>query len=118
MGGAAAILAAAERPFAAAVTFYGNGVTEGSFGAPPLTELITLVRGGWLGLYGEMDEWIPADEVDALEAAALKAHCHTELVRYPGAGHGFNCDERESFHAASATDAWRRTLEFLSEFAQ
>ena len=31
---------------------------------------------------------------------------------YP-AGHGFNCDERGSYHASSSKTAWERTLEWL-----
>jgi carboxymethylenebutenolidase len=30
------------------------------------------------------------------------------------AGHGFNCDERASYHEPSAALARRRTLDFLS----
>jgi len=32
---------------------------------------------------------------------------------YPGAGHGFFCNDRPSFHADAAKDAWQRTLDFL-----
>jgi len=45
----------------------------------------------------------------ALEAAP--APC--EVVRYPGAGHGFHCDARSSYVADAATDAWARTLAWL-----
>ena len=34
---------------------------------------------------------------------------------YPEAGHGFFCNERQSYHADSATDAWEK---FKSFFAQ
>ena len=34
----------------------------------------------------------------------------TEVVRYPGAAHGFHCDARADYHEASAKDAWARTL--------
>ena len=33
---------------------------------------------------------------------------------YPGAGHGFGCDERGSFDAAAAAQATERTLSFLA----
>ena len=33
---------------------------------------------------------------------------------YPGAQHGFGCDERASFSAPDAALAQRRTLEFLA----
>jgi carboxymethylenebutenolidase len=37
-------------------------------------------------------------------------------VRYPEADHGFHCDQRASYHAASARDAWRRTLEWFGRY--
>ena len=36
-----------------------------------------------------------------------------DIVRYPDAGHWFNCDQRPSYHEASAKDAWTRALSFL-----
>jgi carboxymethylenebutenolidase len=114
MGGSAALLAAAKRPIAAAVTFYGTGIADGAFGGPPLTDLVREVNGAWLGLYGDSDEYIPKEEVDALQLAAADAPGRAEVHRYAQAGHGFNCDARPSFHAEAAADAWKRTLDFLS----
>jgi carboxymethylenebutenolidase len=34
---------------------------------------------------------------------------------YRGAGHGFSCDERGSFHQASHTVARERTIAFLRQ---
>jgi carboxymethylenebutenolidase len=43
----------------------------------------------------------------------------TDIVRYPEAGHGFNCDDRpDAFHEPSATDAWRRTLAWFDEYLE
>ena len=65
----------------------------------------------WLGLYGDLDQGIPVDEVEALRRVTAKAPVPTEIVRYADAGHGFNCNDRpDAFHAASAADAWQRTL--------
>ncbi|GAB3153458.1 hypothetical protein FLX08_34985 [Microbispora hainanensis] len=47
---------------------------------------------------------------DALGAAAVRH----EIVEYPGAGHGFLCDRRDTFDAAAAGDAWRRVRELLA----
>ena len=33
-----------------------------------------------------------------------------EIVRYPGAQHGFNCDQRPSYNPGAAADAWPRAL--------
>ena len=65
----------------------------------------------WLGLYGDLDQGIPVDEVEALRRVTAKAPVPTEIVRYADAGHGFKCNDRpDAFHAASAADAWQRTL--------
>jgi carboxymethylenebutenolidase len=111
MGGTVALMAGTEHVLGAAVTFYGGGVTTGRFGFPPLVEAAPNLRSPWLGLFGDEDQGIPVDDVEALREAAAAAKVDTQVVRYAGAGHGFNNDEREdAYHAASAVDAWRRML--------
>ena len=114
MGGTVALATAVERRIGAAVTFYGGGVTKGRFGLPALVELAPRLRVPWLGLYGDLDSGIPVDEVEALRATAASSGAPTEVVRYADADHGFNCDRRASYHAASATDAWQRMLDFFT----
>jgi carboxymethylenebutenolidase len=116
MGGTVALFAAAEWRLAAAVTFYGGGVAQGRFGLPSLLDLAPELRSPWLGLYGDLDQGIPVDEVEALRRVAATAPVPTEIVRYAEAGHGFNCNDRpDAFHEASAADAWRRTLAWFDE---
>lgn len=110
MGGNVALVTAVRRDVGAAVSFYGGGVGAGRFGFRPLIEEAADLRAPWLGLYGDLDQGIPVEEVEQLRAAAASSGQETELVRYPDAGHGFNCDQRDSYHAASAADAWARTL--------
>ena len=113
MGGTLAMFTATEHQIGAAVTFYGGGVTRGRFGLAPLVELAPKLRAPWLGLYGDRDQGIPVDEVEQLRTAAAQSGRPTELVRYPQAEHGFNCDRRSSFHAESAADAWARMLSWF-----
>lgn len=110
MGGSVVMLAAARHALGAAVTFYGGGVTAGRFGMPPLVELAPELKTPWLGLFGDADQSIPSDQVEALREAAKQASVPTEVVRYPEAEHGFHCDDRDSYHEVSAKDAWKRTL--------
>ncbi len=110
MGGTVALWAAAEHALGAAVTWYGGGVAKGRFGMPSLVELAPRLQTPWLGLYGDLDTGIPVDEVEQLRDAAATAEVPTEVVRYAGAGHGFNCDVRESYHEPSARDGWERML--------
>lgn len=113
LGGTIALLAGAARPLGAAVSFYGGGIDQGRFGAPPLVELAPALQTPWLGCYGDQDAGIPTDGVERLREAAARAPVDTEVVRYPDAGHGFHCDARSSYHEASAHDAWARTLAWL-----
>jgi carboxymethylenebutenolidase len=116
MGGTVSLLVDTERQLGAAVTYYGGGVKEGRFGFPPLVDVAPKLKAPWLGLFGDQDQGIPVDQVEELRAAAATSGQPTEVVRYPDAGHGFNCDLRDSYHPASAKDAWRRTLEWFAKY--
>jgi carboxymethylenebutenolidase len=115
MGGSISYLAAARHPVGAAVSFYGGGIGEGRFGIPPLVELAPLLQSPWLGIFGDRDETIRVDQVEALRTASSRASVPTEVIRYPEAEHGFHCDARSSYHETSAKDAWQRTLEWFGE---
>ena len=61
-----------------------------------------------LAIIGTSDQWTPADDVDALEAAGA------EVVRYAGADHGFVHDDSRPAHRADyAADAWRRVITWI-----
>lgn len=113
MGGTVAFYAAVRYALGAAATFYGGGVAQGRFGFEPQTAVAAGLQTPWLGLYGDEDKGIPVEEVEQLRAAAAGAPVPTEIVRYPGAEHGFHCDARSSYHAESAKDAWARTLDWF-----
>jgi carboxymethylenebutenolidase len=114
IGGTIAYLSAVELPVGAAVSFYGGGITNGRFGFPSLLDAAADLSAPWLGLFGDCDHTIGVDEVEALRLATSSAAVRTEVVRYAKAGHGFHCDERDDYHAASASDAWRRTLDWFN----
>lgn len=113
MGGTLSFVAACRWALGAAVTFYGGGIAAGRFGFPSQLELAPSLQTPWLGFYGDLDAGIPSADVDRLERATAEAVVPTEVVRYPGADHGFHCDARSSHHPPSAEDAWARTLVFL-----
>jgi carboxymethylenebutenolidase len=113
MGGSVAFIMATEFELGAAVTFYGGGVAEGRFGFPALADAAPSLRAPWLGLYGDQDHTIPVEQVEALREQSARSPVATEVVRYPDAGHGFNCDDRETFAPEAAADAWSRMLGWL-----
>ncbi len=101
LGGSVAWLAAAEMPIDAAVGYYGGNIAK--FKDAQLKAPILLH-------FGLKDDHIPQTDVEAIKAA------HPEVPVYTyEAGHGFNCDERGSYDAASAEQARARTLAFLAE---
>ena len=101
-GGTAAFKAACDVPgLACAVAYYGGGIPGLIAGKPKCPVMFH---------WGETDASIPLDKAKEVAAA------HKDQVHhfYPGAGHGFNCDQRGSYDAASAKLARQRTLEFLA----
>lgn len=116
MGGRVTFLVAAGRTLGAAVGFYGGGIVTTRFPQlPSLIEEAATLKTPWLGLFGDLDQSIPVDDVERLRAELKSAPVDTEIVRYPDAGHGFHNDVRpDHYHAASAADGWARTLEWFA----
>ncbi len=61
--------------------------------------------------FGAEDASIPLENVERIR----QAHPNIPIHVYEGAGHGFNCDHRASFHPQAAALARRRTLAFFAE---
>jgi carboxymethylenebutenolidase len=103
MGGTAAFLAACRLPgFSAAVAFYGGMIGKFADEKPKCPLQMH---------FGEKDESIPMDVVETI----MKKQPQAETYVYPGAAHGFYCDERASYNKAAADLAWSRTQEFLGK---
>jgi len=115
MGGRVTFLVAGSMPLGAAVGFYGGGIVTGrSEAMPSLLGLVAEMPTPWLGLFGDADPGIPVPDVERLrEELAAHAPVDTEIVRYPGAEHGFHCDARPSYSPEAAADGWMRTLKWL-----
>ena len=121
MGGRVTFLVATARPLGAAVGFYGGGIVTSRFPQfPALIDRAGDLKAPWLGLFGDDDASIPVDDVERLrnELGGSGTPVPHDIVRYAGAGHGFHCDQRESYDAAASTDAWARTLAWLGEHLQ
>ena len=87
----------------AAVPYYGGGVTsEAEAARQPAVPV--------LAHFAEEDTWIPMDSVHTFQ----KAHPEVQVFTY-AAHHGFNCDQRGSWHAASAQLARERSLAFFKQ---
>ena len=87
---------------AAAVPYYGGGMTAGDEPArqPACPVMVH---------FGDQDHWIPLDTVEAFKKAQPGVAVHVYQ-----ANHGFNCDQRGSYNEAAATLAKARTLAFFA----
>jgi len=101
-GGTVAHLAASELEIDAAVSYYGGGVAK-MLDKKPRCPIVYH--------FGEVDASIPLADIEKIRKATPESAVHV----YPGAGHGFNCDERASYSAKDAKVAFDRSIEFLNE---
>ncbi len=116
MGGSVTFYGATLGIVGAAATFYGGGVAAGRFGLPSLLEQAPNLTAPWLGLYGDLDQGIPPEQVEQLRTAVTASGQPTEIVRYADAQHGFNCDARPAvYNAAASRDAMERTFAWFAQ---
>jgi len=87
---------------ACAITYYGGGMTEAIAERPQCPVMAH---------FGERDAAIPLAGVKQFAAA----HPEVQVHLYP-AEHGFNCDQRRAYDAASAQLARERTLAWLGRY--
>ncbi|MES1155808.1 MAG: dienelactone hydrolase family protein [Pseudorhodoplanes sp.] len=101
MGGSIAYLCATRlNDLKASVCFYGGQIAKFADEKPKCPVQMH---------FGEKDAGIPLTDVEAIRKKRPEADVHV----YPGAQHGFHCDERASYDAPSSALAWTRTLAFL-----
>jgi len=91
----------------AGVAFYGSLKDPPSAAMPKNAfDLATEVKAPVLGLYGAEDASIRPDQVEAMKERLEAAGKTAKFKIYPGAGHGFFADYRQSYRADVAQDAW------------
>jgi carboxymethylenebutenolidase len=117
IGGHMTYLTACETDVRAAASFYGGGIAApaGPGGAPSTIGRTGRIGGKILCLFGAKDSFIPNDQVEAIRAALAKHGTRHEVVVYPGADHGFFCDQRGTYQKAAADDAWKRVKQLFRE---
>jgi carboxymethylenebutenolidase len=90
----------------AAVPFYGP--------IPPMDDLSNL-QAAMLCIYAGEDANLNS-RIPVMRAAMQAAGKTLEVVVEPGAVHAFFNDSEETYNAAAAADAWRRTLEWFRRY--
>jgi carboxymethylenebutenolidase len=99
-GGTVAHVAACELALDAAVSYYGGGIVR-FLNKQPNCPIIYH--------FGDRDPAIPPDDIERIRASVRGA----EVYVYPGAGHGFNCEDREAYSPTDAELAFERSVAFL-----
>ncbi len=114
MGGRLTHLAAAHHAndIKAAVPYYPGGLTMGN--PSPLSRTGEIKCPMYL-FFGAKDQLIPMDQVGQINTELTSKKVAFQMKIYPEAGHGFFCDERGSYHEASAKDAWEKTKSFFAQ---
>ena len=102
LGGSVAYAAATKLSgLSAAIGYYGGAIVRFADDKPKVPTQLH---------FGEKDAGIPLSDVDIIRARRPDVEIHV----YPGAQHGFNCDERASYDQASAAIAKQRSLDFFA----
>jgi carboxymethylenebutenolidase len=103
LGGSIAYAAATRLAgLKAAIGYYGGAIVRFADDRPLLPTQLH---------FGEKDSGIPLADVETIR----NKRPEIEVWVYPGAQHGFGCDERASYDQASADLAWQRSLGFLAD---
>lgn len=110
MGGVYSLLAGCNNQVEAIVPFYGM---------PDDLSVVANLSCPMLFFGGEKDQWITVEKMQRLRDAIVQYGKDGEVKIYDGADHAFFNDTRpEVYDAASAADAWQRTLGFFRQHLQ
>jgi carboxymethylenebutenolidase len=103
LGGSVAYAAATKlNGLSAAVGYYGGAVVRFADDQPSVPTQLH---------FGEKDAGIPLSDVETIRSKRPDV----EVFVYPGAQHGFGCDERASYDKASSDLAQERTFAFFAK---
>jgi carboxymethylenebutenolidase len=106
LGGRVSFLANASLPLAASISYYGGSMHT-------IADKAKELHAPQLFFWGGLDKHILPEHINAVIKAmndAGKEYINT-VISY--ADHGFNCDERVSYNAKAAKEAWAMTMAFF-----
>jgi carboxymethylenebutenolidase len=106
LGGRVSFLANTVLPLAAGVSYYGGGVDS-------LADRAVNLNSPHLFFWGGKDTHIQQENIDRIINAVRSAGKDYISTVISYADHGFNCDERSSYHPLAAKEAWATTLQFF-----
>ncbi len=92
----------------ATVVYYGGGMAT-------TTERLSPIDWPVLGIFGEDDQAVPPEMVNAFEASLDALGVKNDIYIYPGVGHAFANPSGANYAPKETMDAWQKTLLFLAD---
>lgn len=89
----------------ATVIYYGQLTSD--------EDLLSSINWPVLGIFGELDQGIPPEQVKKFESSLNDLQIPNEIVIYPGVDHAFANPTGTRYAPVEADDAWNKTLNFL-----
>jgi carboxymethylenebutenolidase len=114
MGGRTATLAAMTVPLACGISYYGGGIAPSQFN-PGLLDRLKEIKAPMLFFWGGLDHFITPEDVKKVTDGMRAAGKPFASVEFSDADHGFFCDQRGSYNATAAAEAWPLTLAYLEQ---
>jgi carboxymethylenebutenolidase len=97
-----------DRPLAATIIYYGQVVND--------TRELSKIKWPVLGIFGDQDQAISVDSVEAFESGLNETGVTNEIYMYPGVGHAFANPSNDNYAPQETADAWKKTLAFLGRY--
>lgn len=108
-GGYSLDLALNDPKLSAAVINYGHLATDEAS--------LKKINAAILGIFGGQDRGIPVADVNKFESQLKALGKTVEVDVFPDAGHGFeNPNNKQSYRADDAGQAWKLTVDFLAKY--
>lgn len=110
------LIAGSNGDIGAAAVYYGGNIMV-PFGDPPTPfDRTPNIKAPVLGLFGEEDKNPSPEDVLKIEAELKRQGKTCDFHIYPGAGHGFFCEDRSAYAPEAAKDAWQKTLAWFKKY--
>lgn len=115
-GGLVAYLAATLPEIKAVASFYGAGMPVWApGGGQPTLAYSREIKAKLYAFFGLEDGSIPPEHLTQIGAALQTHQIDHQIFCYPGAEHGFFCDQRASYSPEAAADAWKQVQVLFSQ---
>jgi carboxymethylenebutenolidase len=90
----------------ATIVYYGGNMAT-------TAERLAPIKWPVLGIFGDQDQAIPLEMVQAFETSLTELGVQHEIHIYPGVGHAFANPSGANYAPEATMDAWDKTLAFL-----